>query len=64
MLTIKSDDVFGRTEAYKSIIKGEPIKEPQIPTSFNVLLKELQGLGLSIEMIKEEDKENKDIREE
>jgi DNA-directed RNA polymerase subunit beta len=51
ILTIKSDDVLGRSKAYESIIKGEPIKEPRIPESFNVLVKELQGLGLSIDLL-------------
>ena len=46
MLTIKSDDVMGRSKAYESIIKGEPIKSPNIPASFNVLVNELKGLGL------------------
>ncbi len=60
MLTIKSDDVMGRSKAYESIIKGEPIKSPNIPTAFNVLLNELKGLGLSVELTgvkKEEDEE-------
>ena len=51
ILTIKSDDVLGRSKAYESIIKGEQIKEPRIPESFNVLVKELQGLGLSIDLL-------------
>jgi len=50
MLTIKSDDVLGRSKAYEAIIKGEVIKSPNIPTSFNVLVSELKGLGLSIEL--------------
>ncbi len=48
MLTIKSDDVYGRSKAYESIVKGEPIKKPRVPESFNVLVKELQSLGLSV----------------
>ena len=44
--TIKSDDVLGRSKAYESIVKGEPIRRPSIPESFNVLVKELQALGL------------------
>ncbi len=48
MLTIKSDDVFGRAKAYESIVKDEPIKKPKTPESFNVLVKELQSLGLSV----------------
>ena len=45
MLTIKSDDVYGRSKAYESIIKGTEIVGPKVPESFNVLVKELQGLG-------------------
>jgi DNA-directed RNA polymerase subunit beta len=52
MLTIKSDDVYGRSKAYESIIKGTPIVGPKIPESFNVLVKELQGLGLKIDLVK------------
>lgn len=55
ILTIKSDDVMGRSAAYESIIKGEPIKKPNIPESFNVLVNELKGLGLNVEL--EEEKE-------
>jgi DNA-directed RNA polymerase subunit beta len=53
MLTVKSDDVIGRVKTYESIVKGEPIEEPGIPTSFRVLVKELQSLGLSVEAIQE-----------
>ncbi len=53
-LTVKSDDVAGRTRMYESIVKGENILEPGIPESFNVLIKELQGLGLDVEMIESE----------
>ena len=52
MLTIKSDDVLGRTKAYESIIKGQPVRETYIPESFSVLVRELKGLGLNVEMIK------------
>ncbi|MFA7308622.1 MAG: DNA-directed RNA polymerase subunit beta [Patescibacteria group bacterium] len=52
MLTIKSDDVWGRSKAYESIIKNEEIRKPSIPESFNVLVKELEGLGLSVELIR------------
>jgi len=55
MLTIKSDDVQGRVNAYESIVKGEPIEEPSIPAAFRVLVKELQSLGLAVEAITEED---------
>jgi DNA-directed RNA polymerase subunit beta len=51
MLTIKSDDVMGRSKAYESIIKGEPIKSPNIPASFHVLVSELKGLGLNVELM-------------
>ncbi|MFZ2494165.1 MAG: DNA-directed RNA polymerase subunit beta [Candidatus Saccharimonadales bacterium] len=54
MLTIKSDDVYGRAKAYESIIKDEPIMGPKIPESFNVLVKELQGLGLRVDLIEDE----------
>jgi len=50
ILTIKSDDVMGRSAAYESIIKGEEIKKPNIPESFNVLVNELKGLGLNVEL--------------
>ena len=53
MLTVKSDDVQGRVKTYEAIIKGEPIEEPGIPTSFRVLVKELQSLGLAVEAIAE-----------
>ena len=52
MLTIKSDDVYGRSKAYESIIKQTEIVGPKIPESFNVLVKELQGLGLKVDLIK------------
>lgn len=51
MLTIKSDDVYGRSKAYEAIIKGTEIVGPKIPESFNVLVKELQGLGLKIDLV-------------
>lgn len=51
MLTIKSDDVYGRSKAYESIIKKLPIVGPKVPESFNVLVKELQGLGLKVDLI-------------
>ncbi|MBW2230880.1 MAG: DNA-directed RNA polymerase subunit beta [Deltaproteobacteria bacterium] len=50
-LTVKSDDVIGRTRIYESIVKGENTLEPGLPESFNVLVKELHALGLNIEMI-------------
>lgn len=51
MLTIKSDDVMGRSKAYESIIKGEKISSPNIPASFHVLMNELKGLCLNIELV-------------
>ena len=48
ILTVKSDDVLGRAKAYESIVKGEPMPQPGIPESLNVLLHELRGLGLSV----------------
>jgi DNA-directed RNA polymerase subunit beta len=53
MLTVKSDDVQGRVNAYEAIVKGEPIEEPSIPASFRVLVKELQSLGLGVEAVME-----------
>ena len=50
ILTIKSDDVAGRSKAYEAIVKGDPMPQPGIPESLNVLLHELRGLGLSIEL--------------
>ena len=50
ILTIKSDDVVGRSKAYEAIVKGDPMPTPDIPESLNVLLHELKGLGLSIKM--------------
>ena len=54
-LTVKSDDVVSRTKMYESIIKGEMMSEPGIPESFKVLVRELQSLGLSIDLRKKED---------
>ncbi len=53
MLTIKSDDVYGRSKAYEAIIKGTEIVGPKVPESFNVLVKELQGLGLKVDLFTE-----------
>jgi len=50
VLTVKSDDVMGRAKAYEAIVKGEPMPQPGIPESLNVLLHELRGLGLSVRM--------------
>ena len=54
MLTVKSDDVIGRVKTYEAIVKGEDVVQPGIPESFHVLLKELQSLGLSVELLHEE----------
>ncbi len=53
MLTIKSDDVVGRSKTYEAIVKGEAIKKPNVPESFRVLVKELQSLGLDVELLGE-----------
>jgi DNA-directed RNA polymerase subunit beta len=50
VLTVKSDDVIGRAKTYEAIVKGEPMPEPGIPESFNVLMHELKGLGLDIKL--------------
>ncbi|HPV33332.1 MAG TPA: DNA-directed RNA polymerase subunit beta, partial [Candidatus Paceibacterota bacterium] len=59
MLTIKSDDITGRSSTFDSIVKGESIKQPNLPASFNVMLNELRGLALDIEL----KKNNKDDHE-
>ncbi|TSC76372.1 MAG: DNA-directed RNA polymerase subunit beta, partial [Parcubacteria group bacterium Gr01-1014_29] len=51
MLTIKSDDVQGRASTYEAIINGEKIKAPSIPASFNVLVNELKGLALNVQLL-------------
>ena len=56
VLTVKSDDVAGRVKTYEAIVKGEPIGQPGVPESFNVLLKELQSLGLAVELLNEENR--------
>jgi DNA-directed RNA polymerase subunit beta len=53
MLTVKSDDVVGRVKTYEAIVKGEKIKEAGVPESFKVLIKELQSLGLSVDVLSE-----------
>lgn len=60
MLTIKSDDVYGRAKAYESIIKQTPIEGPKLPEGFNVLVKELQGLGLKVDLLDNETGEESD----
>ncbi|BDU10242.1 DNA-directed RNA polymerase subunit beta [Aurantimicrobium sp. INA4] len=53
LLTIKSDDIVGRVKVYEAIVKGENIQEPGIPESFRVLMKEMQSLGLNVEVLNE-----------
>jgi DNA-directed RNA polymerase subunit beta len=55
MLTVKSDDVMGRVKTYEAIVKGENIMEVGVPESFKVLVKELQSLGLNVEVFTEDD---------
>jgi DNA-directed RNA polymerase subunit beta len=55
MLTVKSDDIVGRVRTYESIVKGDPIGEAGVPESFKVLVKELRSLGLSIDVINEDE---------
>jgi DNA-directed RNA polymerase subunit beta len=64
ILTIKSDDVPGRSKAYESIIKGEPINRLNIPESFNVLVRELKGLGLDVELIGQREKKVESVEDE
>jgi len=66
MLTIKSDDVFGRVKAYEAIVKGELIETPGVPESFKVLVKEIKSLGLNVEVLsdKGEKIEFKDVDED
>jgi DNA-directed RNA polymerase subunit beta len=64
MMTIKSDDQLGRSKAYESIIKGERIKSPNVPASFNVLVNELKGLCLNIEVVGERTDSDKSDKEE
>jgi DNA-directed RNA polymerase subunit beta len=53
MLTVKSDDVAGRTRMYEAIVKGENVLEPGLPESFNVMIRELQSLALNVELLEE-----------
>jgi len=59
-LTVKSDDVIGRTKVYESIIKGETLSEPGVPESFKVLVRELRGIGLNIELISSKGEHDKE----
>ncbi len=73
ILTIKSDDVPGRSKAYEAVIKGEKIRKVNVPESFNVLVRELKGLGLSVDLFKggsvvekadDEEKEKAEVTED
>jgi DNA-directed RNA polymerase subunit beta len=57
ILTVKSDDIVGRVKTYEAIVKGEDIFQPGVPESFKVLVKELQSLGLAVEVLNEEEEE-------
>jgi DNA-directed RNA polymerase subunit beta len=57
LLTVKSDDVMGRVQTYEAIVKGEDIQPPGVPESFKVLIKELQSLGLNVEILNENEEE-------
>ena len=57
ILTVKSDDVVGRVQAYEAIVKGERIQAPGVPESFKVLVKELQSLGINVEILNAEDEQ-------
>ena len=57
LLTVKSDDVMGRVQTYEAIVKGEEIQPPGVPESFKVLIKELQALGLTVEILNENEEE-------
>ncbi|MCL4509414.1 MAG: DNA-directed RNA polymerase subunit beta, partial [Chloroflexi bacterium] len=55
LLTVKSDDVTGRVKTYEAIVKGEEIMEPGVPESFKVLVRELQSLGLNVDVLNDND---------
>jgi len=57
LLTVKSDDIVGRVKTYEAIVKGEKIQEPGVPESFKVLVKELQSLGLNVEVLNENEEQ-------
>ncbi len=57
LLTVKSDDVMGRVQTYEAIVKGEEIQPPGVPESFKVLIKELQSLGLNVEILNDNEEE-------
>ncbi len=57
ILTVKSDDTVGRVKTYESIVKGENVPKPGVPESFRVLMKELQSLGLDVNILDDQDEE-------
>jgi DNA-directed RNA polymerase subunit beta len=57
LLTVKSDDIVGRVKTYEAIVKGDNVLEPGVPESFKVLVKELQSLGLSVEVLNEDEEQ-------
>jgi DNA-directed RNA polymerase subunit beta len=61
MLTVKSDDVAGRTKVYEAIVRGDDSFEAGIPESFNVLVKEMRSLGLNVELKETEDDPGGDV---
>jgi DNA-directed RNA polymerase subunit beta len=63
ILTVKSDDVTGRVKTYEAIVKGDPIVEPGVPESFKVLVKELQSLGINVEVLNEDEQQIKFIED-
>jgi len=63
MLTIKSDDVAGRAKTYNAILKGEEIKNPNVPASFKLLVNEMKSLGIGVE-VKEKIKEEKTTKKD
>ena len=60
MLTFKSDDVPGRSAVYEAILKGEPIKGPGMPASFNLLVNELKAMGFSVQIERKENEETEE----
>ncbi len=64
VLTIKSDDIQGRSAAFDAIVKGNPINQPNVPASFNVLMSNLKGLALDVELKKKVDQTNTDTQED
>jgi DNA-directed RNA polymerase subunit beta len=64
LLTYKSDDMFGRTQIYQAIIKGEPIKDPGLPESFNVVRKELNALCIDVEMLTQDQLDPESMQED